>query len=341
VGALLLAATACSAPYDPGPSGELSQAVPDNRLTARFFGVGTVLLSDGRTGVMTDGFFSRPALLQGLAPLRPNEPAIDWALRRGAVEAGTVRAVLVAHSHYDHALDTATVAEKLGAKVVGSVSTCRIVRAQNFPRERTVLIEGGERLGFDSSDFKVKVFRSEHTPPPPWPIPPLKGDVDPGFKVPARITEYEQGGTYSFLVEHRGHTVLIHSSTNFRKGMYAGVRADVVFLGVALLSRQSDRFAKDYWQEVVAATGAKLVIPVHWDDFERPLDKPIRFLGWPDDVEKDMAMVRSRAQASGVKVAFMRLFEPVDVLAAAHVDSAGPESLPSPPVLRRPPTCPD
>ena len=93
VGALLLAATACSAPYDPGPSGELPQAVPDNRLTARFFGVGTVLLSDGRTGVMTDGFFSRPALLQGLAPLRPNEPAIDWALRRGAVEAGTVRAV--------------------------------------------------------------------------------------------------------------------------------------------------------------------------------------------------------------------------------------------------------
>jgi len=52
-------------------------------------------------------------------------------------------------------------------------------------------------------------------------------------------------------------------------------------------------------------------------------------------------MVRSRAQASGVKVAFMRLFEPVDVLAAAGVDPAGRESLPSPPVVRKPPTCPE
>ena len=30
-------------------------------LTARFFGVSTILLSDGNTAIMTDGFFSRPA----------------------------------------------------------------------------------------------------------------------------------------------------------------------------------------------------------------------------------------------------------------------------------------
>ena len=29
-------------------------------LTARFFGVSTILLSDGNTAIMTDGFFSRP-----------------------------------------------------------------------------------------------------------------------------------------------------------------------------------------------------------------------------------------------------------------------------------------
>ena len=37
-------------------------------------------------------------------------------------------------------------------------------------------------------------------------------------------------------------------------------------------SRQGRSFATDYWQQVVKKTGAKLVIPVHWDDFERPLD---------------------------------------------------------------------
>lgn len=338
VGALLTAVTGCSGGYyDPQPSGELPpMASPENRLTARFFGVSTVLLSDGRSAVMTDGFFSRPALIQALAPLRPNIDAIDKALARGKV--GTVEAVLVPHSHFDHALDSATVATRTGATVVGSLSTCRILRAEGFPQDRTRLVGGGEQFQFGS--FKVRVFHAKHTPPPPFPIPALNHEVDPGFTVPARITEYEEGGTYSFLVEHDGRTVLIHSSTNFVPGLYDGVRADVVFLGVALLARQGRDFANDYWKHVVQATGARLVIPVHWDDYKRPLDQPLKWFGWPDDPPADMAIIRDLADRSGVRVAFMPLFEPVDILAAARIDPAERHTLPSPTAVHQPPTCP-
>jgi len=303
-GALLIVLASCSGYYDPQPSGELPPtAVPDNRLTARFFGVSTVLLSDGRSAVMADGFFSRPGLLPGLTqPLKPNQDAIAWALARGRV--GTVEAVLVPHSHFDHALDSASVARKTGAVVVGSLSTCRIVRAEEFPQDRTRLIAGGEQFQFGS--FRVRAFLARHTPKPPWPIPALDEDVDPGFKVPARIFDYEQGGTYSFLVEHDARAVLIHSSTNYVRGLYDGVRADVVFLGVALLARQRPDFAKTYWDEVVTKTGAKLVIPVHWDDYTRPLDQRLKWFGWPDDPPADMAIIRDLANKSGVRVAFMR-----------------------------------
>jgi L-ascorbate metabolism protein UlaG (beta-lactamase superfamily) len=336
----LMALAGCSGgDYDPYPSAELpSTPSPGNPLVARFFGVSTLLFSDGQSAIMTDGFFSRPGLLKGLLqPLQPDPGVIRWALGQGAV--GRLDAVLVPHSHFDHALDSATVAKETGATVVGSLSTCRIVRAENLARDRTGLVAGGEQ--FKVGTFNVRAFKAEHTPPPPFPIPALDGDVDPGFKPPARIFDYEQGGTYSFLIEHDGHTVLVNSSTNYRKGLYDGVRADVVFLGVALLARQGPAFARTYWEEVVIKTGARLVIPVHWDDYTRPLEeKPLKWFGWPDDPPADMRIVRDLADKSGVRVAFMRLFEPVDIVAEAGIDPASRHALPPATVVGQPPTCP-
>jgi L-ascorbate metabolism protein UlaG (beta-lactamase superfamily) len=324
--------------YDPQPSGELPWTPsPGDRLVARFFGVSTLLFSDGGSAIMTDGFLSRPGFVKGITqPLRPDAGEIAWALGQG--EVGALDAVLVPHSHFDHALDSATVAKQTGATVVGSLSTCRIVRAENLARGRTRLVAGGEQVRFGS--FNVRVFKAEHTPPPPFPVPALDHDVNPGFAVPARIFDYEQGGTYSFLIEHDGHTLLVNSSTNYRAGMYDGVRADVVFLGVALLARQSPEFARTYWDEVVTKTGAKLVIPVHWDDYKRSLQKPLEWFGWPDDVPADMRIVRGLADKSGVRVAFMPLFKPVDIVTEARIDPAVHHALPTPTVVRQPPTCP-
>ena len=39
---------------------EKTEPVLPSRLTARFLGTTTIVLSDGRTSIMTDGFFSRP-----------------------------------------------------------------------------------------------------------------------------------------------------------------------------------------------------------------------------------------------------------------------------------------
>ena len=34
----------------------------------------------------------------------------------------------------------------------------------------------------------------------------------------------------------------------------------------------------DYWTETVRAVGARRVVLIHWDDFFRPLSKPLRAL---------------------------------------------------------------
>ena len=53
--------------------------------------------------------------------------------------------------------------------------------------------------------------------------------------------------------------------------MYEGVDADVVLLGLA--GRED---TLDYVAHVVDATGAKRIVPIHWDDFFRGLDEPLR-----------------------------------------------------------------
>lgn len=76
-------------------------------------------------------------------------------------------------------------------------------------------------------------------------------------------------------------------------------------------------FTTRYWDEVVKTTGAKLVVPIHWDDFLEPLDQPLqplrRFL---DDIPLTMTRIGSLAARDRVKVRYMPVIAPVDIVAA-------------------------
>lgn len=84
--------------------------------------------------------------------------------------------------------------------------------------------------------------------------------------------------------------------------MYSGMRADVVFLGIGLLGKQSDAFVRDYWREVVQTTGAKIVVPVHWDDFTVSLDRPLRQTGPLFDKVKEALAAIGELAAAGQMV---------------------------------------
>ena len=62
-------------------------AGPDAPLTVTWAGVTTLLIDDGASALMTDGFFSRPGLLEvGLRRLSPSAPRIDGCLTRLGVD---------------------------------------------------------------------------------------------------------------------------------------------------------------------------------------------------------------------------------------------------------------
>ena len=92
-------------------------------LKVTFLGVSTVLLDDGETALMTDGFFSRPDFFRLVLGVSPNESRINKALAAGKIT--SLDALLVAHSHHDHAMDVGVVAMKTGAIVIGTRSVAR------------------------------------------------------------------------------------------------------------------------------------------------------------------------------------------------------------------------
>jgi L-ascorbate metabolism protein UlaG (beta-lactamase superfamily) len=86
-----------------------------------FLGVSSLLLDDGHTRLLTDGFLSRPSLLDvGLRKLAPDRERIEAALARTGVH--RLDAVMPVHTHFDHAMDSAFVADRTGALLVGSES---------------------------------------------------------------------------------------------------------------------------------------------------------------------------------------------------------------------------
>jgi L-ascorbate metabolism protein UlaG (beta-lactamase superfamily) len=285
-------------------------ALAPGQLRAQFFGTTTLLFRDGDHAVMVDALLSRRGLRDVMFRKLASDPVrIDWALRRGKV--GRVDLLLVSHSHYDHVFDAPAVAKATGAVVAGSPSTHEVLRGEGVPDSQFRLIRGGEQ--FQAGDFHVTVFRSLHSPGDAVP-----GTIDRPLAQPAKVADYKQGGTFGFLIEHRGVRILAHGSANYVPGMYRGVRADVVFLAVGRLGALSDDFAARYWREVVGATGAKLVVPIHWDDFMQPLDEPMlplrRFM---DDVPAGMARVEALAVRDHVAIRTMPVIDPVDIAAAA------------------------
>jgi L-ascorbate metabolism protein UlaG (beta-lactamase superfamily) len=272
-------------------------------LKARFMGTSTLLLDDGTDRILLDGFFSRPSLLRsGMGPVTPDLGRIKSALTR--IGNPTIRAVLTAHAHYDHALDAPTVARLTNATLVGSRSVKRIADGHGFkgPFE---MLRGRQEMQFGA--FRVTSLPTPHSPRALFP-----GDIEEALPLTSHVRHYREGGCYSFLLQHGETGILITPGANAEPGDLEGVKADVVFLGTGTLGKQDTTFIDQYWHEAVTQTDARVVIPIHWDNFFRSLDEPLRPLpGIADDFEASMAAVETRAGRR--RVALMPLFDAVDM----------------------------
>jgi L-ascorbate metabolism protein UlaG (beta-lactamase superfamily) len=292
-----------------------ASSAPD-ALRVRFFGVSTLLFSDGKTSILIDGFFTRPGKLRTLfTKIGPDPELIKTRLDDAGVT--NLAAVIVVHSHYDHALDAPAVVQQEKfpkAKLIGSASTALIAQGYGLPADRIQIDDGKER---PFGDFTVRLLPSPHSPIP-WLLRLgihrvlLDGAVSRPLHPPACVSHYRNGGCYSVLIKHNRHSILVQGSGGFERGALKGIHADVVFLGIGTLGRMPADYLNKYWFEVVETVGAKRVFPIHWDDLTVSLDRPFVPIPLVDNFDRTMKFLIKREEETGIQVRLLRAFDSVD-----------------------------
>ena len=268
---------------------------PQN-LTATYVGTSTILISDGQTSIMSDGFFTRPSFWDLLwGEISPNKALIKEALLE--MDAHNLAAVIPVHSHHDHAMDAPEVALQTGAMLVGSESSANIGRGWGLAEKQIKVVTSQQPLQF--GQFKVRLITSEHAVAPEF-IEKLTGagqTLNQPMTFPAQLSDFKEGGSYSVFLEHPLGNVLIHGSAGFKKLALEGVRADVVFLGIAGLGIKTASYQQEYFNEVVSRVGATRVVPVHWDDFTHSFHEPLQPMSKAvDDFEGAMNFIIEKTQ---------------------------------------------
>lgn len=278
----------------------------DAPLTVAFAGTSTLHFSTASASVLLDGFFSRPGMLRvTTGKIAPDRDEVAEGLERLGVE--RLDAIACVHSHFDHALDAPLIAEITGANLLGSESTANLGRGHGLP-ESQIRVVDDQPLVY--GDLTVTFVDSIHSPGDRIP-----GTIDEPFSPPASYKRWKTGTCYSIFFEHAAGTVLVQASTNFVAGALDGRTADVVYLGAAMLGKLGEEFFDSYWQEVVLATGARRVIPVHWDNFFKPADPAVALPYLADDFDEMMRLLDDRGRADGVEIVLPPLWEPTDPFA--------------------------
>jgi len=274
-------------------------AASDAPLALTWLGVSTILLDDGTSALMTDGYFSRPSLARiALRRVAPSLARVDGCLFRARIN--RLEAVIPVHTHIDHAMDSAVVAERTGARLVGGSSAAQVGRGGGLPEDRVVVATPGEPLTLGAYD--VTLVESHHCPPDRFP-----GEIIEPVVPPVKASAYKCGETWSTMVHHRpsDRRLLIQGSAGFVRGALAGQRADVAYLGVGQLGLQPETYLVDYWTETVRAVGARRVVLIHWDDFFHPLSEPLRALPYAgDDLDVTVRVFGALADADGIPLHF-------------------------------------
>jgi L-ascorbate metabolism protein UlaG (beta-lactamase superfamily) len=233
-----------------------------------WLGVATLLFDDGETQLLIDGFVSRPTLADVLLdrPVKSDAARINYVMDKYGMR--RLAAIIPAHSHFDHAMDAGAFANRSSASILGSETTANIARGAGVPEDQIVVVEDGSRFTF--GQFTVTMIHSPHAPIGWGGSVPYDGTVDEPLETPSPVSAWRAGQSYSIVVAHPHGTTVVQGSAGFPDNALVDVQADVVMLGVQLIDGLGRKYAEQYWQALVTATGADHVILIHFEDFTRP-----------------------------------------------------------------------
>jgi L-ascorbate metabolism protein UlaG (beta-lactamase superfamily) len=196
-------------------------------------------------------------------------PLSDVLLRRPVVSSAEAvarhvdraDAILVGHTHFDHAMDVPTIARATGAMTYGSTSLGLAAQATIVEAHRS----------YEIGPFRVRFVPSVHSKLI------LGLAIQDGGELTCEHVEdltpsaYRCGQVWGVAIEVAGITLYHQGSADFLDDEIRDHHVDVFLCGIA-----GRRFTPRYIDRICAALGPAMIVPAHYDDFFRPIEAPRR-----------------------------------------------------------------
>lgn len=277
------AASLADFPFDrgleiPGPLG----------LTLEFYSVTCALIRGPGGAVLCDPFFTHLPLSKLLFGQSVTDPL---ALRPFRDRLGDVRAVVVGHVHYDHAMAVPAVDPYLAddAVFLGSETLAHTFAASPLTHPLVTLNQQvatkttpGQAWVHPGGGLRIRPILSGH--PPQWAffhLFPHRVSA-PRTQPPTRVNHYQEGITLAYLIDFldgddiAARVYVQSSSTGPPAGFFPRSLLDERGVDLALVSMDVANREQAHGDSVLHLLKPRTVAFTHYEDFFRPKDKPPR-----------------------------------------------------------------
>jgi L-ascorbate metabolism protein UlaG (beta-lactamase superfamily) len=241
--------------------------LPDG-LEVEWLGVSGYRISAEGKALFVDPYLSRVPVSE----LRRRRAALPdpAALDRFVHAPGDVVGVLVGHTHFDHAVDAPAIARRFGCRAYGSDSLVTLMGLHGLA-EQTVEVEPYRT--YELGPFEVSFTPSVHSKLLLGLAVPYDGDLTCEHLDALSPAACRCGQVWGITIKVAGLSFYHQGSANLIDDAVREQGVDVFLAGVA-----GRNFTDDYWRRIIPRLDPKVVVPTHYDNFFRPLGRPLEFV---------------------------------------------------------------
>jgi L-ascorbate metabolism protein UlaG (beta-lactamase superfamily) len=248
-------------------------------LEVQWLGTAGFRLSYQGTTLLVDPYVSRASLPEMLRtkPLLPRDDLTDRLLPRAD-------AVLLGHTHFDHAVDALRLVQRDGCAIYGSTSV-RNLLALVDSADRAVVVEPHWR--YEIGPFTVSFTPSVHSKLLFGLKVPAEGELTCDSLDDLGSGQYRCGQVWGIAIEVGGVTLYHQGSANLVDDEIRTHGVDVFLCGIA-----GRVYTRQFTERILRRLDPKVVVAHHHDDFFQPVEGPMGFSfnvnlgGFVDDVAR-------------------------------------------------------
>ena len=250
-------------------------------LAFRWLGVAGVELRVDGQRLAVDPFFTRPSLMGLINPVRPNAQLV-------AEKLPACEFVLVTHSHWDHIMDVPDVLCHTQATAIGSANTCQLLRVLGVPDLQLKETQAGDKLSLGA--FEVEVIEGQHSPIPFGKS--FNGNLRQDLQPPLRLQDYRMDCCLGYCIQASGERVLVCAAQPHPAGLLFAVAQE----------------PRDYYMRLFQGVQPHTIVPIHWDNFLRPLSKPMHRFTRPGRMHLQQLTLLAKQSLPQVQVIIPEIF---------------------------------